>query len=135
MIKENELRIGNLVYCPIMDGINKNDIYKVKVIFNDAVKIDIGLDAIQQLSLNGIKGSDVKPIELTEEWLIKFGFEIEDEYLTLQINDVIDIVWVGYLSLNIEGNIVFLSQYELKYVHQLQNLYFALTGSELQYVA
>jgi hypothetical protein len=65
-----------------------------------------------------------KAIPLTEEWLLKFGFEITDNFQTkdrFQTHKQDGIIWFEY------GYIVV----ELNYVHQLQNLYFALTGEEL----
>lgn len=71
-----------------------------------------------------------KAIPLTEEWLLKFGFE--KEYGTFKIEGFK--CWItkytsepNLYSANI-GNIKIST---LKYVHELQNLYFALTGSEL----
>lgn len=73
---------------------------------------------------------DYHPIPLTEEWLLKFGFEKdEDEEGT----------WYNQIALY-EGNKCFnynASFFEhdnfvsIEYVHQLQNLYYALTGLEL----
>ena len=78
-----------------------------------------------------------EPILLTEEWLLKFGFKSvgklhptfklrnylleenmmrEGKYFLRQIINKSD-------SLCLSG--------EIKYVHQLQNLYFSLTGTEL----
>jgi hypothetical protein len=65
-----------------------------------------------------------KAIPLTEEWLLKFGFEITDNFQTkdrFQTHKQDGIIWFEY------GYIVV----ELNYVHQLQNLYFSLTGEEL----
>ena len=62
-MKVQELRIGNLVD---FDGIN----YKVETIDLGGY---IGLSDIilfEQLHID-----DLKPIELTEEWLIRFGFK------------------------------------------------------------
>lgn len=67
----------------------------------------------------------LKPLPLTEEWLLKFGFEKRDvEFPSytkqgIQIN-YIDGKWLEYAR-----------RIEVKTVHQLQNLYFALTGEEL----
>ena len=67
----------------------------------------------------------VKPIPLTEEWLLKFGFVIhEDGYITCPNGRQ----WILHLDNEFEFealNIIVI------YVHQLQNLYFALTGEEL----
>ena len=72
-----------------------------------------------------------KPIPLTEEWLIKFGFENDgnDNYKIkgIRYNVYKPVDYVGYLFC--ENRLVLR---EIKHVHQLQNLYFALTGSELK---
>ncbi|MFH1348413.1 MAG: hypothetical protein ABIH58_02145 [Patescibacteria group bacterium] len=79
------------------------------------------------------EGDTVYPVPLTEEWLLKFGFEYDTitysrGELMLSSHSDIDLssynVWWGTLTY---GNLNF----QIKYVHQLQNLYFALTGDEL----
>lgn len=74
--------------------------------------------------------SQYKPIPLTEEWLVKFGFDklhgnwFDNEgMIELYEKDN------GYVML--EDSYYHCSQ-DLLYVHQLQNLYFALTGEELE---
>lgn len=76
------------------------------------------------------------PIPLTEDWLIKFGFQYDYEgNLFLEpIHDDTEanfyFHWeVDELVLRDSFEDVFMSR--LNYVHQLQNLYFALTGEEL----
>ena len=109
-MKANELRINNYVYLKHEDD------------ENEVLKFDFEM---------GWNFDFIEPIPLTKEWLLKFGFEKEDEFLELQINDDISIIWVGYLSIMIQGTIGFMYESELIYVHQLQNLYFALIGEEL----
>lgn len=70
----------------------------------------------------------VEPIPLTEEWLLKFGFEYDG-------CEWFDFKSVG-ISLNnkraTQQNGEYYNQLRFPdYVHQLQNLYFALTGEEL----
>lgn len=73
-----------------------------------------------------------EPIPLTEEWLVKFGFTkdknlfFHDKCSYIQSDAYNCGGGFGY-CLNDE-KIDFL---HIKYVHQLQNLYFALTGEEL----
>ena len=73
----------------------------------------------------------LNPIPLTEEWLLKFGFEYEhdhnsDTFIFYKEN-------VKIIFNNISFDFVFdKSEIELKYVHQLQNLFFALTNKELE---
>lgn len=82
---------------------------------------------------------DYEPIHLTEEWLVKLGFklgasEIGSAYYHKGVG-IYDfcirfyrVTQSLYFCLGNEQN----SSYEPKYfVHQLQNLYFALTGEEL----
>ena len=75
------------------------------------------------------------PVELTEDWLIKFGFKKvqEDKYGCHYENEE---CWVylnhGGFDLELitdDERFNLLRTY--KYVHQLQNLYFAITGKEL----
>ena len=75
----------------------------------------------------------LNPIPLTEEILLKFGFEKRDkinppfrnyQYVFMKNGFLIG---SDFLFHYISGNT------ELKHVHQLQNLYFALTGEELTF--
>lgn len=86
-----------------------------------------------------------KPIPLTEEWLVKFGFVGLDFYfesnlfsgyqrgnefpeLSFYIGANISDAWEVYIQSSYQETIQI--KY-IKHVHQLQNLYFALTGKEL----
>lgn len=85
--------------------------------------------------------SELKPIQLTKEWLVKFGFEYDEgeiqqgNNLFLQCNARINIVYAdgdkNCVSIYQDGKLIDLAHGIVKYVHQLQNLYFALTGKEL----
>jgi len=112
MIQANELRIDNLV---MWDGkICKTDPLLISVLYEDGLH------------------PDTTPIPLTEEWLVKFGFEngtTQDLKVitnaTITKNGMREGFWNLYLGHNaIDVN--------FKYIHQLQNLYFALTGTELE---
>lgn len=111
MIEPRELRIGNLLY--IQTGATS------------LCPIEItGLDIYDQF-----KGfiPSLQPIPLTEEWLVKFGFEKKrgwDDSPFYKKNDV-DIYIVSDKSFTNELDV------PIKHVHQLQNLYYALTGEEL----
>ena len=84
------------------------------------------------------------PIQLTEEWILKFGFKgsvntniyaIFSE-VSNEINENYDVVFKIIRTPDLFNNSITKSyRYEntyIKYVHQLQNIYFALTGNELQ---
>ena len=75
-----------------------------------------------------IQIKNIEPIPLTEEWLFKLNF-INDRVLEFYRNDITD------STIIIDYNFICLLGYshvKLKYVHQLQNLFFALTGEELE---
>jgi hypothetical protein len=119
-MKANELRVGNLVYHSITGEV-----------------WDIDLDFFHDLVSGGFTLDDIEPIPLNEEWLIRFGFVKEkSEWYVLKrgskkTNNLkmfhISIFKDGY---NTKGGEK--SKYTpIKKVHQLQNLYFALTEQEL----
>lgn len=132
MIKANELRIGNL-----LSWIDDNEIVKVKGFYitntiwveynyneNETDEIDCQLECL-------------KPIPLTEEWLVKFGFEKDKAHncYVLYEHDTIDLDLEFSCTLKnvtIGGFCTADEMKNCKYVHQLQNLYFALTGEELE---
>jgi hypothetical protein len=125
-MKASELRIGNWV--------NHQEHKCVRV--TDIDSKNIGYDWHDGDRSGWYDIDDFKPIQLTEEWLVKFGFE--KKYQTFE-----------FKGLNIDGTVVhfsfdkWCSEYDIencdfieipaecKYVHQLQNLYFALTNEEL----
>lgn len=72
--------------------------------------------------VSNLEYKDVTPIPLTEEWLLKwFGEDGVGCYA--EENNMVE------LFLN-NGDYL-IPKNRLQYVHQLQNLYFALTGEEL----
>ena len=121
-MKANELRIGN--YLAASDGI----LCEVIAIELDGYKTK-PVNPIQSIPVFQI-GDIIKPrlpIPLTEEWLIKFGFESS-------CDDGYSCDW-DYKKITIceqESFIEDTTGVEIKHVHQLQNLYFALTGEELE---
>ena len=133
-MKANELRIGNLVDLG-------NRIAKIIEISNlSCVVVDLEetQDTIEDYERT-------KPILLTEEWLYKFGFKDIDK----DDNDYITYTDPNhnyYLQIDVrrkDGKYSILdnsfndlrdfSMVDIMYVHQLQNLYFALTGEELTF--
>lgn len=133
-MEAKELRIGNYYEASEFNRPNKTVVPQVKQISIDLIYSDEGYEG-----LIGRKPEDIKPILLTEEWLIKFGFEIKQtgsnnehwQYVECKLNPQFIIGnRKGYWSFTPIWN----KDYEpIKYVHQLQNLYFALTGKELEF--
>ena len=117
-MKANELRIGNWY----------NEFGIAKQVTPDTIL------RLYQIELAGKIAVDVSPIPLTEEWVLKFGFDktsySEFEFLK---NSSFRLCGFGWTieQYTIQFGWVELNTLSSKYVHQLQNLYFALTGEEL----
>ncbi len=67
-----------------------------------------------------------EPIPLTREWILNFGFQ--EKYSEKRIYFRIK----GMLIEVKNGSKFYYNNIHLKHVHQLQNLYFALTNEELK---
>lgn len=107
-MKANELRIGNLIYYS-----DKQTTYCVT---------DITISNIYEGAIAAY------PIPLTEEWLLKFGFDqLESGTYICPNQIVLRKDKNGYLYEVFKGKEVL-----IQHVHSLQNLYFALTSEELE---
>ncbi|WP_396187755.1 hypothetical protein [Flavobacterium sp.] len=67
--------------------------------------------------------NELEPLILTEEALLNFGFKIDRQYQC-------DFASIGVFTISFGENF-FYDYTNLKYVHQLQNLYYAITQREL----
>lgn len=105
MINPRELRIGNFVYL------------------NNTV--------VEITEFHGQMSNDYKPIKVTEDWLLMLGFIIEREGVYSFYYHGVTII--GYWLIDGATNVGNFIPQNIKSVHQLQNLYFALTGEELIY--
>ncbi len=136
-MKASELRIGNWINFDNLIGgqVNGRDInsnYQVTPRFFKSSLED------NDFEINGY----YKPILITEDWLLKFGFkklkETEIEvYKYKTSNSSLYFILFHYENLWRFGFDGIQSHCftHFKYVHQLQNLYFVLTGEELVYNA
>ena len=108
-------RIGNYFY-------NENN--------NVSIVRTIGIGQINDFDVK-----EFKPIHLTEEWILRFGWLWNDECKSFEkpkhINMNLEYVKINnsYTMFNYVTKA--LIRKRIWYVHQLQNLYFALTGEEL----
>ena len=80
--------------------------------------------------LDGVNFGICKPIPITEEWLLKFGF------LKKNATPSITRYFLNNFCIEFDPQDKFRFYYngiyiEIHHVHQLQNLYFALTNNEL----
>lgn len=127
MIQPNELRIGNLVI--------HLDTNSVEAVFYLS-------SSLQRKSVNGLLPERYAPIPLTPDILEKLGFVSNrknssiyhlyvrnnrfDEAITIALTmDGYNVVVIGFKK---ETHAI---PKPIRHLHQLQNLYFALTGEEL----
>lgn len=120
MIKASELRIGNYL--------DRNGLMEVRTIHQSSVRIYDHYNKISLMTTFPIHS--FKGIELTPEWLERFGLikEGEGKYAKYYQGVALFGYWTADGSVNVGQ---FIPQ-DVKYVHQLQNLFFALTGRELE---
>lgn len=116
-MKAADLRIGNYVH------INQNTTQVDVIDYNQVIATEWGLIELKY----------VKPIPLTEECLINFGFELINNDFFRSRNSELCLYWTVNKNKMIPeyNNKRLVIWYDFQYVHQLQNLYFALTGEEL----
>lgn len=89
-------------------------------------------DEITALVKGGFTVLPHKPIPITAEWLERFGLRPTNERPYSWKDGVYEyFVNIGQERLVVWDNNVPMNGYPCKYVHQLQNLYHALTGEEL----
>ena len=126
-MKANELRIGNW----LIDYENK--IGKVKSIEDNNVLKVVSNEGVL---ISYCEIELYKPIPLTEEILLKCWFYYVGDLFDchvyrLGIINVSCLNGVFTFSLKRDRKSNYVPLKEMEYVHQLQNLYFALTGEEL----
>lgn len=120
-MKANELRIGNKV----LNDRCENTIFGIFERMA-TLKTKQGNEINAQVEL-------LKPLELTEYWLLKLGFKkIKSSYEEAETYDFFKgIIYLDMANTSIKINGVYALSFIPEYVHELQNLYFAITGDEL----
>lgn len=123
-MKASELRVGNYVTTG-----KKEWVISVVSDSNEVRVTDGKFTAIAQIPIN-----EIHPIPLTEEWLLKFGLNNPTnekpyhfkksavEFLHSEFQD----------ELKCFCNDKPMFSFPCKYVHQLQNIYYSITGEELK---
>ena len=76
----------------------------------------------------------ISPIELTEEWLLRMGFEkVKSYYEEAETFDFYyGNIYFDMANQSTKINGYYCLSFVPEYVHQLQNLFYCLTGEELQ---
>ena len=106
------------------------------VMGNAPYQLDLNAMSLNASYLKMGKEPYYTPIPLTEEWLFKFGYIKFIENSTYSSLSLVDEHVLKYTILveHENNSFTFPNTYKpikLKHVHQLQNLYHALTGQEL----
>ena len=137
-MKATELRVNNLVHFSLSNIVRVESINTHTCICK-AKYSRSGKDIFEDMiSFSGDTASGNAPIEsfwgipLTEEILLKCGFKYYKENNSYQLDFGFYCIW-GRLekefTLYSNGDE---TETEIKYLHQLQNLYWCLTGQELE---
>jgi hypothetical protein len=147
-MKANELRIGNLMNFPFTNEI----IEVVGINAHESIDLQLNKTIINTISFRKDLNlycepiDKIEPILLNEEWhnnfgIIKNGFHYFEYKIKRKNNYNIEIIFTGdYIMLiqrdgKIEDDLICIWNKDITkrdmYVHEFQNLYFALTGEEL----
>jgi hypothetical protein len=125
----NELRIGNLVKD------NNGIIILVDSISDDGINLETD-DYGHSPQLYCTPYTEISPIELTMERLIKFNFSInKNDNRIYDDNNMYEGYSTGYYF-NLTAGVFYFRELliyskKIKYVHEFQNMYFSLTGRDL----
>lgn len=123
MIQANELRVGNWIADHEAGGY-----YQIEEIYKDSYGT---YSASYRNSSIRCTIDALEPIPITEKWLVKLGFETQMSWTYrkhIEGNNYL-VYYLGEKGWSINNKPY--SDFKCKYVHTLQNLYFALTGQEL----
>lgn len=144
-MEAKELRLNNLVY------VYNDRLSSVDSIGHNVLWVEILEPEEDESIMKEVSKDVISPILLNEEWLVRFGFKfIKNDYIGYSEN----IMFNGDYWYNIKNKTIHSSDWlcpleylinipsneggainiakDIEYVHQLQNLYFALTGEELE---
>lgn len=128
---EKQLRIGNLIYGEFLDV---DDVEQVEVCRVMAIDETASLGYGWPIMVEGVCGrewySDFYGIPLTEEWLLKAGFEKLSEFFVFEFD------CYAFLIQEYEpGKFIYnpgtFNYKDILYVHDLQNLLYVLADVEL----
>lgn len=123
-MKANELRIGNYVY----------DVNEKVSRVEEISMADVSRYATLSSQCGFFYRSEILPIPLTEEWFLKFSFFNNDWFGYEHIKHRDFEIYnenEGVYRLSVNSNEYVIGK-PIEFVHQLQNLCFALTGEELE---
>ena len=129
MIDPKHLRIGNYLFydCQMYEG-QEPKIVKINTITENWI--------LDDKNKNSILGNleSYKPIKINKEILLKFGFDWNEGFPYLNV-EILKDHFFGFQ----DNSIVLFTDFEyqqiskkIKHVHEFQNIYFSLTGKEIE---
>lgn len=136
---KSELRIGSIVADEFYDTFNR--VIVVESINDKGINLEIqNSNDYPEMQSHWIEPyytfDQLRGIPVSEEWLLKFGFEKKEEVTwSFGYEKKYNVYRLDELTYNgVQAAWWFngLLKKQPEYVHQLQNLYFALTGTELE---
>lgn len=139
-MKVKDLRIGNIVYGGWEDY-EENSHFSICLVTGLSEDQYLGEGwnfMLENMETKGVENYfEMKPIPLTEEWLLKFGFDHnfknhEQSFFSKKISEKFELTFRNNkLSLHLKGYGM-IETFDYSSVHQLQNLYFAICGEDLE---
>lgn len=132
MIQGKELRLGNLLN---LEGVAME---VAQINPDETIRFWAEKETNATRGCFSLSYQNIKPIPLTEEWLLKLGYKLNfNEYWSSEDGEIS----IDNLSriMVVSGAIGHDNYYEekgikIQHVHHLPNLYFALTGEELKII-
>lgn len=139
-MRANELRIGNLIAMNLADF--PENYFKVMEVAETAMMVtdEWNCEISIRTGHDFYDVENMEPIPLTEEWLNQFGFNMNPDWTHEPNDGATALLDLGYFRIcrNMMGGIMLEDKSGIStgvgvdYVHQLQNIYFVLTGEELK---
>lgn len=132
-MKVNEFRVGNFI--KFNNHLERERIVQIDLRFFASWA---GGRSPNEMNINEELSNYYKPIELNHEILEKCGFELV-EFNIPEYRLVVNRAWImiikgGIFNLHDYQDEYYSNNIQIKYLHQLQNLYFSLTGEELKII-
>jgi hypothetical protein len=124
MILLNELRIGNFIKGPL----TINGVFYPNIAPLESTELQLKLEHFVWFKANPDLYKSIEPIPLNEEWMLKFS-HAKDYELKWNLHQYVMVVKRYEKYFLYYGDKGYL--FDVKFVHQLQNICFALTGEEL----
>lgn len=131
MIKPNELRIGNIIgWRTGFGGLIIGQAFEVHA---DKIAISSAVPEGEEGGQGFMKIAGIEPVPLTPEWLERCGFLAHKNGLLVANGVFIEHKPPRFVTLFYSDGTSYARPMgkHIEYLHQLQNLYFDLTGEEL----